>query len=812
MSHIKGGGRASLSDEAQDALTGLLLSLREPDVIIKTDHDRKKEYRKFVKKLVARHERRSLARKVNQDDVVALESTASQLKIIEGKADPEAGAGSKKVRIELVEATFSATKKANHKKEGKDKKGNDFKEGNKKIMVFGRQDTVDTVMNEAKSKLRMKKKPIRCFVVEKKLTMVLKGNLSGIKDGSKIYVTSQEEPPDKAKKVDSALAAPSSTETGDDQETDPLHAVKQVYSREKRLRRYNKQSTGTGGEHPCFGDCLDKLPELPSERAKLPAATSRAKFLAALDNERVLIICGATGSGKSTQIPPYILEGMAAAGQYEKAHILVTQPRRVAATSLARRVAQEMNSPPPGSRGSKVGYSVRLDRAVSDTAKIVYCTVGILLRMLVCPSETSDDFLENAVVDSPLSNVTHVVIDEVHERDVNTDFVLTLMRRVMMVNKHIRLILMSATASADLFVRYFDEIGMKPPIIEIPGRTFPVDVHWISECEQVAASSVYGWPPKSDDAHGTLESSPPYSNKLLAPRATDKIDNTFICKLINAIIQKQQAAGMLKVADSQSPRKDGAILVFLPGKAEIEALSKTLYQDQTVGDRNFCKIIKLHSNVSKEEQQSVFVPACAGMMKVVLATNIAETSLTIPDVSHVIDTGRVKESRFNSSTRIKELVTVWVSQASAHQRAGRSGRTSAGSCWRLYSEEFCKNTLPSQTCPEILRAPIDELVMQICLLYEHQRDKTKDCNNEQASTGVCPIRFLGKTPEPPSDENVVQACKHLLEVGALTVVSHNPKVLYRLTPLGYHLSRLPMDPKVGKVLLVGCMLGCLDNS
>ena len=812
MSHIKGGGRASLSDEAQDALTGLLLSLREPDVIIKTDHDRKKEHRKFVKKLVARHERRSLARKVNRDDVVALESTASQLKIVEGEADPEAGAASKKVRIELVEAIFSATKKASNKKGGKDRKGDDFKEGNKKTMVFGRLDTVDAVMNEAKTKLRMKKKPKRCFVVEKKVTVVLKGNLSGIKDGSKVYVTSQEEPTDNDKKEDSALVAPSSTEPVDDQETDPLHAVKQVYSRGKCLRRNKNQPTGTGGEHPRFRDCLDKLPELPPERGKLPAASSRASFLAALDDERVLIICGATGSGKSTQIPPYILEGMVAAGQYEKAHILVTQPRRVAATSLARRVAQELNSPPPGSRGSKVGYSVRLDRAVSDSAKIVYCTVGILLRMLVCPNETSDYFLENAAADSPLSSLTHVVIDEVHERDVNTDFVLTLMRRVMMVNKHIRLILMSATASADLFVRYFDEIGMKPPIIDIPGRTFPVDIHWISECEQVAASSVYGWSPKSDDMQKTLDNSPTNRNKLLAPRATAKIDNIFICKLINAIIQKQQTVGDLKATDSQSSRKDGAILVFLPGKAEIEALSKTLYQDQSVGDRNFCKIIKLHSNVSKEEQQSVFVPVCAGMMKIVLATNIAETSLTIPDVSHVIDTGRVKESRFNSSTRIKELVTVWTSQASAKQRAGRSGRTSAGSCWRLYSEEFCKNSLPSQTCPEILRAPIDELVIQICLLYEHQRDEKKNGNNEQTSKGVCPIRFLGKTPEPPSDENVVQACKHLLEVGALTVVSYSPKVLYRLTPLGYHLSRLPMDPKVGKVLLVGCMLGCLDNS
>ena len=240
---------------------------------------------------------------------------------------------------------------------------------------------------------------------------------------------------------------------------------------------------------------------------------------------------------------------------------------------------------------------------------------------------------------------------------------------------------------------------------------------------------------------------------------------------------------------------------------EIDALARTLFTDQLVGDRKLCKILKLSSSVTKEEQRAVFRPAHAGTVKVVLATNIAETSITIPDVSHVFDTGRVKESRFNSATRIKELVTVWTSQASAKQRAGRAGRVSAGTCWRLFTEEFCSEQLPPQTCPEILRSPVDELVMQICLLFEHQQD-SREGNVE----GVCPIRFLGKTPEPPPPKTVLQACKHLLEVGAIRIVALEPVVLYRLTPLGYHLARLPMDSKVGKVLLVGCILGCLDNA
>jgi Helicase associated domain (HA2) len=195
-----------------------------------------------------------------------------------------------------------------------------------------------------------------------------------------------------------------------------------------------------------------------------------------------------------------------------------------------------------------------------------------------------------------------------------------------------------------------------------------------------------------------------------------------------------------------------------------------------------------------------------------VASPAAETSITISDVSEVIDCGRVKESRFNVKTQIKELVTVWTSKASSQQRAGRAGRTSAGNCWRLYSEGFSRDAMAEATSPEILRTPLDELVMQVSLFYENKRDGMKESQRGQFATGVCPIRFLSQTPEPPSDESLVEACKHLLEVGALTVVALEPTLTYRLTPLGYHLSRLPVDAKVGKVLLVGCMLGCLENS
>ena len=176
-------------------------------------------------------------------------------------------------------------------------------------------------------------------------------------------------------------------------------------------------------------------------------------------------------------------------------------------------------------------------------------------------------------------------------------------------------------------------------------------------------------------------------------------------------------------------------------------------------------------------------------------------------MTHVIDTGRVKESRFNASTRIRELVTVWTSQASAKQRAGRGGRTGPGKCWRLYDEEFSNRWLPDQTPPEIIRTPLDEVVLQICLLYEERRSSA---GPGKLNGGACPISFLQKAPEPPPSHSLVQACQHLVEVGALVVLKNDDRTTYRLSPLGYHLSRLPMDAKLGKVLLVGCILDCID--
>jgi HrpA-like RNA helicase len=401
---------------------------------------------------------------------------------------------------------------------------------------------------------------------------------------------------------------------------------------------------------------------------------------------------------------------------------------------------------------------------------------------------------------------------------------------------------MSATASAEFFIRYFASVTQRstPPIsLEIPGRSYPVQIQWLCDCERFAGTKlqVMNHNASSLKASDTTQQESNENRVDLSPRAMQKIDNHFIRTLIGKIVQQQQAEGQLSVPKSSNQsvsqhRDTGAILVFLPGKAEIEALARCLYDDKTslVGDRSRCKILKLYSSIPRSEQQIVFQPAAVGTVKIVLSTNIAETSVTIPDVSHVIDTGRVKEARFNPSARIKELVTVWTSQASSKQRAGRAGRTSAGVCWRLFSEDFCNQSMLLQTAPEMVRTPLDELILQICLLYEQHRDehqaKVETGNNSRKSNdgtgpaktfppGVRPIQFLSKTPSPPPESALLEGCRHLLDVDALRIVNEEgdeTSRLYRLTPLGYHLSRLPMDAKVGKVLIVGCIMGCLDGA
>ena len=481
-SEIKGGGRAAMSAACEDAVVSLLRFLREDNTDMPTEHDREREHKRFLKKLVERYQRKKLHKQLNQPDNSSdipgngtpnIPSTAGETG--GGQID-----GSSKVRVELVEATLVTAKDAEKKKKGKssssDKKKkskskkNDplelYKLGTKKVMVLARSTSIDELLTQAKSKLRLKQKPTRCFCIsDNNIEADLLSDLRGISDGTTLYVTlepSQSTAPIKGiNDNEGGDDRGETTKNTTDSDLDPLDAVKQAYIRQKTLNLANRrsrqqQSTGKKqrphnrgdfGSHPPFSNFFDKLPQLTAPRSELPAAACRETFLSSVERNRIVIVCGSTGCGKSSQLPQFLLEGMVAAQCDDQAHIIVTQPRRVAATSLAHRVAYEMNSSPPGQSGSIVGYNVRLDRKIADnTTKIVYCTVGILLRMLVCPQQSEDIFDDNEDTneekvecetddqsspspafsrDIPLGRVSHVVIDEVSQEPASMNILTT---------------------------------------------------------------------------------------------------------------------------------------------------------------------------------------------------------------------------------------------------------------------------------------------------------------------------------------------------------------------------------------------------
>jgi ATP-dependent RNA helicase DHX36 len=408
--------------------------------------------------------------------------------------------------------------------------------------------------------------------------------------------------------------------------------------------------------------------------------------------------------------------------------------------AVAERVAAERGE----KIGATVGYSIRLESKVSKDTRLLFCTTGILLRRLQS--------------DPDLSDVTHVVVDEVHERDLLSDFLLVILRSLATRRRDFRLVAMSATVDAELFQRYFEaEVPGTCGCIEIPGRTFPVAEYRLEDAieatgyvvdpdgeyaagseanfnsKSVAGGSRRTFNPLSGGVGGaggassraakasraakeslertslmddvteeTRASYPGYSEATL--RCLQTVDEEKInLELIEALVAL--------IADEY---EDGAILIFLPGMAEIRALHERLLAELEDVENRFA-LVPLHSTLSSEEQRLTFSKPPPGVRKVVMATNIAETSVTIDDVVFVIDAGRVRETRYDPVTRMSSLVTAWCSRASGRQRRGRAGRVREGYCFHLYSSRKEK-TLADFATPEISRVPLDALCLQIKIL------------------------------------------------------------------------------------------------
>nr|GME17003.1 DExH-box ATP-dependent RNA helicase DExH7, chloroplastic isoform X1 [Ipomoea batatas] len=490
----------------------------------------------------------------------------------------------------------------------------------------------------------------------------------------------------------------------------------------------------------------------------------------------------------SFQVPQFILDDMIESGRGGYCNIICTQPRRIAAVSVAERVADERVESSPGSYDSLVGYQVRLDSARSERTKLLFCTTGILLRMI---SGNKD-----------LSGITHIIVDEVHERSLLGDFLLIVLRNLVEKQSahgtpKLKVVLMSATVDSHLFSQYFGHC----PVITAQGRTHPVSSYFLEDiyeninyrlASDSPASMNYGAPTKEKNApignhrgKKNLVLSAWGDESLLSddrvnPYYDPSIYQTYseqtrknLRRVNEDVIDYDLLEDLVCHIDETYP--DGAILVFLPGVAEIHVLLDRLSASYRFGGQSSEWLLPLHSSIASEDQKKVFLRPPENIRKVIIATNIAETSITIDDVVYVVDCGKHKENRYNPKKKLSSMVEDWISQANARQRRGRAGRVKPGICFCLYTHYRYEKLMRPYQIPEMLRMPLVELCLQIKLL----------------SLGNIKI-FLSKALEPPKEEAITSAISLLYEVGA---IEGNEE----LTPLGYHLAKLPVDVLIGKV-------------
>ena len=476
------------------------------------------------------------------------------------------------------------------------------------------------------------------------------------------------------------------------------------------------------------------------QRQSLPAWQLRDAIVETVGANQVTIISGETGSGKSTQAVQFILDDMIRRKIGASANIICTQPRRISALGLAERVAEERCS----KVGDEVGYAIRGEsRQKAGITKITFVTTGVLLRKLQTSGGRSEDVV------AALADVSHVVVDEVHERNLDIDLLLIILRDVLKQRKDLKVILMSATLDAGVFEAYFkglSNVGM----IEIQGRTFPVEDYYLDDVVRlIGMENAQDYEPMGSFIQG-----------------------------LGLRINYDLIASTVRAIDQDLPASEGAILIFLPGTLEI---NKTIAAVERIPSIHG---LPLHASLTPAEQRRVFPPAPQGKRKVIAATNVAETSITIEDVVAVIDLGKVKETSFDPADNMVKLEEVWASRAACKQRRGRAGRVQAGKCYKLYTRNAEAN-MSERPEPEIRRVPLEQLCLSILAM------------------GVKDVpAFLANALTPPETSAVEGAIALLGRMGALDG--------QELTALGRHLSLIPADLRCGKLMVYGATFGCLE--
>jgi pre-mRNA-splicing factor ATP-dependent RNA helicase DHX15/PRP43 len=459
-----------------------------------------------------------------------------------------------------------------------------------------------------------------------------------------------------------------------------------------------------------------KFYDIFEKRVTLPVFEFRDEFLRVVAENQTLVLVGETGSGKTTQIPQFMIESDAFV---EGKMVACTQPRRVAAMSVAKRVAEEMDV----RLGQEVGYTIRFEDVSSGRTKLKYMTDGMLLR--------------EAMTDSMLTRYSAICLDEAHERTLATDILFGLLKSLLHKKRpDLKIVVMSATLDAGKFQSYWNDA----PLMRVPGRLHPVEIFYTPEPER------------------------------------DYVD-----------------AAVRTVCQIHLCEDEGDVLVFLTGEEEIEEAARRINREidnfrEKQGGQNVGRLMTLclYSTLSPQAQAKVFDPAPRGVRKVIVSTNIAETSLTIDGVVYVVDPGFSKQKVYNPRIRVESLLVSPISRASAQQRAGRAGRTRPGKAFRLYTEKSFKNDLKPQTYPEMLRSNLGSLVLQLKKL---------------GVDDLVHFDFM----DPPAPETLMRALELLNYLGALDDEGE-------LTDLGSMMSEFPVDPQLAKVLVESPHFGCSNEA
>nr|VWP00591.1 N/A [Ganoderma boninense] len=556
--------------------------------------------------------------------------------------------------------------------------------------------------------------------------------------------------------------------------------------------------------------------EVEEARLLLPIVAEEQPIMEAIVLNSVVIICGETGSGKTTQVPQFLYEaGFGSPGSENPGMIGVTQPRRVAAMSMASRVAHELSL-----ASTKVSYQIRYDATVSPSTAIKFMTDGVLLR------ELATDFL--------LKKYSVIIIDEAHERSMNTDILIGVLSRVVKLReemwkegkddmKPLRLIIMSATLRVSDFADNKTLFASPPPIINVPARQHPVTVHfsrrthsdYISEAIKKVSKIHARLPPggilvfltgqneitgacrKLEARYGKIALEERRKSRQSLQSRLSTLANTLGDGEPGRAVAPAHEAEDLDLGDSR--RADEALAFDVDGDVDAEALES---DDEAEGNDALSieteetdvpmHIVPLYALLPSEKQMQVFKPPPEGTRLVVVSTNVAETSLTIPGIRYVVDCGRAKERRYDVANGIQAFQVSWVSKASAAQRAGRAGRTGPGHCYRLYSSALFENYFDAFSQPEILRMPIEGVVLQMKSMH---------------IDAVVNFPF----PTPPDRGSLQKAEKVLTHLGALSLAPAKlgSTLGAAITDIGKTMSLFPLSPRFSRMLVSGRQHGCL---